>query len=137
MKTKLLRKKALPVLALALGAVVGLMFLRPAMAERAPQKFKVNEKGQTYGTMEGVGPDSPEVPDLVAAVGVGGVEGYISDADFNANQPKNPEEAIAYMERLHERIEEMKKTGEEYVRMIPLYDAEGNVIGEFGISPPW
>lgn len=89
-----------------------------------------NSKGETYGSSalsELLGFE----PDLSAAVGTEGQHGYIREEDslwgqFNSKTPiKSPEDAMRYMEWL-------KTQPDEY--MVPLYDSEGNVIGEFRMS---
>ena len=85
---------------------------------------------------------SPTVPvgeepcsQLIAAVGINGVEGYVYYSDLYGNQPSTPEEAEQYMKRLNAEIAVAKLTGRRFLRRIPLYDADGvTVIGEFGIS---
>lgn len=104
--------------------------------------FLVNNNNQTYGTIRPPQTNDDFVvsgkntPDLIAAVGIDGTEGYVCRIDLDGEQPNNPEEAIEYMEQLNERIVEMKLTGEKYIRIIPLYAEDGEtIIGEFGISP--
>lgn len=89
-----------------------------------------NSKGETYGSSalsELLGFE----PDLSAAIGTEGQRGYIRETDnlwgqFNSKTPiKSPEDALHYMEFL-------KTQPNEY--MVPLYDSEGNVIGEFRMS---
>ena len=69
----------------------------------------------------------PTESGLVPAIGTKGEEGYIrqSDLDGPGGQVKNPEEALAYMEWLETQPAE---------RLIPLYDEQGNVIGQFAVS---
>lgn len=105
--------------------------------------FFVNKNDQTYGTIKQHMPgddlrvSEENTPDLIACIGIDGTEGYCFQSDLDGEQPNNPEEALEYMKRLEERLAEMKITGEKYVRIIPLYDKDGEtVIGEFGISPP-
>ena len=104
-------------------------------SEYAIPPYMVNENGQTYGTMAFVGPHNPVPPDLIACIGIGGTEGYCYGTDLDGEQPNNPDEAVEYMKRLEARYEEMRRTGEKYVRLIPLYAEDGvTVIGEFGIG---
>ena len=67
-------------------------------------------------------------PDLIAAVGVDGISGYVRKTDLDGDMPNSPEEAVKLM------------NSPEYLytaRIIPLYDSEGKkVIGEFRIDPP-
>ena len=77
----------------------------------------------------------PEVygcsPDLILAMGTNGEEGYVRKSELDdSGYPggvNNPEEALAYMEWLETQ---------PATRNIPLYDCEGNVIGQFGVSNP-
>jgi len=103
--------------------------------------FFVNENNQTYGTIKPLLPgDDMEVsekntPDLIACIGIGGTFGYCYRTDLDGVQPNNPEEALEYMKRLEERYEEMRRTGEIYTRIIPLYAEDGVTIsGEFGVG---
>ncbi len=97
-------------------------------SDRVASGYPVNSRGETYG------PDMPEVygssPDLILAEGTKGETGYVRASDLDCNYPggvNNPEEALAYMEWL--------KT-QPATRYVPLYDSEGNVIGQFGVSNP-
>lgn len=139
MKKKILKSRFIPLAALICGLTLGSIFITAAFAlERRAKAFKVNAGGQTYGTMEGVGPNSPEVPVLIAAIGIDGSKGYIYKADLDKDMPETPEEAQKYMEMLNSRIEEIAKTGEKYVWTIPLYAEDGEtVIGEYGIIAPF
>ena len=79
--------------------------------------YPTNALGQTYGSAllaEIVGVE----PDLISAEGVGGAVGYVKADELN---PKinSPAEAAAYMAALDSN------------RIIPLYDANGTVIGTF------
>jgi beta-lactamase regulating signal transducer with metallopeptidase domain len=85
--------------------------------------YPVNEQGQTYGHA----PYNPSVivqdPDLMAAIGINGVEGYVKATDLNGPSFSSPQEAIAY--------QEANRDG----RSIPLYESDGTtVIGEFVIG---
>lgn len=109
-------------------------------------KYNINKNGQTYG----IGSVSDEdvtnqmtqpiiLPELILTKGIDGTIGYVYKSDLDGEQPQNPEEVLEYMKRLEERYEEMRQTGEEYVRSIPLYAEDGEtVIGEVGIGglPP-
>lgn len=85
----------------------------PMMEEMAP--FAVNSHGKTYGTAL-YATEMSEIPDLIAAVGLYGTEGYIKKEDAYPTLG-TPEEVLA-------RIQEEQKT-----TWIPLYDAEENQIG--------
>ena len=87
--------------------------------------YPTNRQGETYGNAFGsslIGQD----PDLIAAKGTNGESGYISTEDQNITVGKTPEEIMAYMNWK----EENQVTG--YI--IPLYDQEHNVIGEFQVG---
>lgn len=89
--------------------------------------FKTNDDGETYGTYIDKGDGEYEEPDLMAVIGVNDVEGYVKKVDLydEENQPNNPEEAIAYME----------KREKEGPRLIPVYEKDGRtVIGEYRID---
>lgn len=96
-------------------------------SDRVASGYPVNSKGETYG------PDMPEVygssPDLVLAMGTKGEEGYIRESEAaHGGYPgtvNNPEEALAYME--------WQKT-QPATLYVPLYDSEGNVIGQFAVG---
>lgn len=89
--------------------------------------FKTNDDGETYGTYIDKGDGEWEEPDLMAVIGVNDVEGYVKKVDLydEENQPNNPEEAIAYME----------KREKEGPRLIPVYEKDGKtIIGEYRID---
>ena len=67
------------------------------------------------------------MPDLVAALGVNGTEGYVKAEDFlpSAN---TPEEAAEY----RETVLEMARNGQEGW-LVPMYDLEGNVVDQYQI----
>jgi len=88
--------------------------------------FPVNQNGQTYGPMGFVNTPGNE-PDLISAVGEDAKEGYLKKQDMFGEQPNNPEEAMAYMER----IEKEKAKGHKY---IPLYSSDGEtIIGKYKV----
>ena len=97
--------------------------------QAAAKGYPVNSRGETYGS------NMPEVygcsPDLILAVGTNGEEGYVRNSELNdSGYPggvHNPEQALAYMEWLETQ---------PATRHIPLYDCEGNVIGQFGVDNP-
>lgn len=130
--------RMIPIAVLVIGVMVGMAMVVPAMANiEAGVKYPINENGQTYGTMNEVGPKSPYPPDLVAAKGIDGTEGYVYLKDLDGDQPKNPEEAVVYMKNLEEQIQKAIKNGEECLYYIPLYKADGEtVIGSFGMGIP-
>lgn len=91
------------------------------------EDIQVNSSGETFGP-ESAATSYEDRPDLIAAVGVDGTEGYIRRTDDEVEMPSSPEEAVKLMH------------SPEYLytaRVIPLYDSEGKkVIGEFRIDPP-
>ena len=91
-----------------------------ASLEEATQKgwlvdgqYRRNSHGETYGPDGGIFIQLIGPPDLIAAMGTNGESGYIRDSDADAVPHDLPEEECP-----HEFL-------------IPLYDCEGNVIGEF------
>ena len=89
--------------------------------------FETNDNGETYGTYIDKGDGEWQEPDLIEAVGLNNIEGYVRKVDLydEENQPNNPEEAIAYM----------KKREKEGPRIIPVYKKDGKtVIGEYRID---
>lgn len=89
--------------------------------------FETNNNGETYGTYIDKGDGEWEEPDLMAVVGLNDIEGYVRKVDLydEENQPNNPEEAIAYME----------KREKEGPRIIPVYEKDGKtIIGEYRID---
>lgn len=116
------------VVGLALGTVVsgvGAAKLLPQVSPtRAPHIFPKNVNGETYGS-ELAATSPSDMPDLVKAVGVGGILGYVRFSDLNGPQPKTPAQAI----------ELMKKRKPGAVRQIPLYAQNGTtVIGVFDVG---
>lgn len=85
-------------------------------------QYPVNSKGQTYGPQSLVRVTG-QLPDLISAVGEDGVEGYILREDVEGPEVNTPEEAFESMLTANDRL------------IIPLFDAEGNEIGTFHITP--
>ncbi len=84
--------------------------------------YTVNEQGETYGSAPYVYGKIVKEPDLISAIGVDGVKGYVKATDLNGPSFSSPEEAIAYQEK-------MQAAGS---RSIPLYESDGRTeIGEF------
>lgn len=82
--------------------------------------YSVNENNETYGSgllTETIGIE----PDLIAAVGIDGTEGYVRSEDISPT-PSTPQKAVA--------IASLAKTD----RCIPLYNLDGEVIGEFIVN---
>lgn len=63
--------------------------------------------------------DTSPSEDLVKAIGVDGIEGYIKTSDMNQDLPQNPEEAIQSMNE------------PKVDKYINLYDSNENIIGKF------
>ena len=112
------------------GIIVGTLSVGPAIATNFSNQsnvpipvFPKNENGQTYGSAALVNSPDQE-PDLISAVGEGGVEGYLRAVDMHEEMPKTPEEAVAQNNK--------RKAGS--VRQIPLYAVDvKTVIGVFNI----
>ena len=94
---------------------------------------RTNENGQTYGSNLAIESHSmdengnPDDLDLILVEADNGKTGYVYKEDFYdiSNQPKNPEEAVTYMEKL-------EKSGD---RVISVYKKDGkNVIGSYKIG---
>ena len=89
-----------------------------------PPVYPVNEQGLTYGSVADAYSYETE-PDLIAAVGEGGIDGYVYADDLRGPVPTSPEEVLAIM-----------NARGEGPRTIPLYKSDGRtVIGEFLVSP--
>lgn len=135
-----MKKKSLTillVLVLVVGLTAGSAFVLAAAyvnAEKAA--YKVNNSGQTYGNVDpNIAPVDQVFPELIAAIGIDGTEGYVYASDLDGEQPSSPEEAIKYMENLDKATAAAKAAKQEYLRYIPLYKSDGvTVIGQFGIS---
>lgn len=83
--------------------------------------YRVNKQGETYGSAldeEVIGGE----PDLIEAVGIGGVEGYVRASDFEI-EDDTPQ--IAAKNSISD--------GEDSCEIIDLFDKDGNVIGKFKI----
>ena len=100
--------------------------------------YQTNDRGITYGHVNPfLPPEEQEVPELIAAIGLDGVEGYIYARDLDGDLPNTPEEAIEYMAKLELEIANAKAAGQEHFRYIPLYESDGiTVIGTFGVPYP-
>ncbi|WP_092923236.1 hypothetical protein [Romboutsia hominis] len=93
--------------------------------------IKENDNGQTYGS-ELSSTEYNNGPDLISVEMENGETGYVYRDEFydNANQPNNPEEAVAYMEMVEKNV---KKYG--YYKLIPVYKEDGKTkIGSFEIG---
>ena len=71
--------------------------------------------------------DLYESKNMIAAVGMNNVEGYISIDDLYGDIPQNPDEALAMQRK-------RQKSDLQY-RLIPLYDTDGEtIIGDYKID---
>ncbi|MCW3790378.1 hypothetical protein OM416_02240 [Paenibacillus sp. LS1] len=122
MKIKSLKLIAVGV-TFALGVGIGVYGWGAASADTSPSKdqmeIKINDNGQTYGSF--IYHDGTEL-DLVKAIGVDGIEGYIKTSDMNQDLPQTPEEAIQSMN---------KPKVDKYIN---LYDSNENIIGKFQLT---
>lgn len=74
--------------------------------------------GQRYGSLQSYLYEGDNL-DLIAAVGINGMEGYIRVEDFLAiPRPSNPEDAVSSF-------------ASEREVQIPVYDIDGNVIDSY------
>lgn len=131
--------RVFPAILLMAGLLVGvtIAWAAPIISEKV--QYRINENGQTYGSIDPTlkNPAEQEPPQLIAAIGVDGTNGYVKLDDINKNKPTNPDEAVRYMEELEAAVEKARNSGSEYLELIPLYDSDGEtIIGEFGISYP-
>jgi len=129
----MLGKKHISVLSIiGIGAILGVTKLNTntivadSVSTDSNYEIKVNEYNQTYGSNLATTEYGNE-PDLILVEADNGKNGYVYKDDFydTANQPNNPKEALAYMERL-------EKDGP---KTIPVYEHDGKtVIGSFKIG---
>lgn len=98
----------------------------PTLEEIRQNGYPVNANGETYGPT--LPDENAEEPDLILALGEGGITGYIKVTDTD-DGVTSPEEALAYMEFAEKRDD----------FSIPLYMQDGEtIIGEFILNntPP-
>lgn len=95
--------------------------------EKTPAvKYLTNESGLTYGSSM-YATSLEEEPDLIAAYGIDGTQGYVFKKDLNGEMPQTPKEAV----------EITIQNNKTEARIIPLYEKDGKtIIGEFHIEPP-
>lgn len=84
------------------------------------QAFPVNRNGESYGDVE-MAKHIGYNPDLIAAIGNGGVEGYLRLSDMRPDITCEAD-ILAYYKSLEDNPD------------IPLYDVNGTVIGTFTIT---
>ncbi len=131
----MMKKKAITLLSFVLGVAMTVLLVvlvaaspstpAPENPSAAKARFPVNLKGETYGATLNV--PLEEYPDLIAAVGEGGVEGYIRQKEADPYEPKNPEDALRW------QAEYAAQGGGHWVN---LYDKEGEIIGKFRVGQP-
>lgn len=84
------------------------------------------KNGLTYGTMKQAGVIG-EPPDMVSVVATNGMQGWVTLEDFSP---------VRYLRKIGTSEAEInsyidKTMNENVQKFIPVYDMEGNVIGEF------
>jgi len=85
---------------------------------RSQTVYETNANGETYGSALSADTIGVE-PDLIAAVGTNGLEGFVKSSDLDPGVT-SPEEAIVYMNTIGDTLS------------IPLYAVDGTtVLGEF------
>lgn len=120
MKFKLLGTKTVIVaVALVAGLAVGVLGMLsihyPAAQAGAQHVFPKNQYGQTYGSqLDATSPDT--LPDLIAATGVNGVNGYIKRTDEDVLNTLEDAKALA------------KRYSEHPTREIPVYAVDGKTV---------
>ena len=118
------------------GIIAGSVSAVTLQQNSTSAQYPTNENGQTYGYFVPSEENEPQaVPQLIAAVGIGGTYGYINRDDLRKNLPSTPEEALEYMEHAKEKNTATRIDGNTYIDFIPLYTSDGStVIGRFGIT---
>ena len=137
------KKPALWVTVLAvLAAAVGIAACSANPREPAPEPAPPAEAAATQTPAPEVTPTPLPQPDgtpetMLAAVGIDGTRGYVRRSDVEGELPSDPAEAAAYMRRLRDEIALARSKGQDYLRLIPLYAADGvTQIGQFAVSLP-
>jgi hypothetical protein len=136
-----MKNKKVAIIAFVVGIVFSLStmlaFASVGLWNRGLEKppiYPVNENGLTYGSAADAISIETE-PDLISAVGVDGVEGYVYSKDLQGEMPKTPEEAVTITKALEEKLSTANPNEPVIIRTIPLYDVDGKtVIGEFAIT---
>lgn len=110
------------------GAATGLVMsvnadsLAPTRGDIVVPSYPKNEFGETYGS-NALAETSEQEPDLVAAVGTRGEEGFVRKEDLSLPDPSSPAEAVK-----RQLEQELSGGG----RLLPLYEVDGRtIIGEF------
>lgn len=128
-----MKQKKLNIVCFCIGTILSLSSII-AFASNSPKTFHTNNKGLTYGSaMYATSPE--EEPDLIAAVGVDGTEGYVYASDLEEKMPSSPAEAVAITNSINEKTAMTKDNKPTVIRSIPLYSSDGvTVIGTFNIT---
>lgn len=85
--------------------------------------YALNQNGQTYGTAK----DAvyiEDYPELMAAVGDHGIEGYVYLCDFLGEDPASPEEAMIQQEKREEAI----RNGTYQPSVLKVYASDGKTV---------
>lgn len=88
------------------------------VVEHSAVEYKINANGQSYG----IGAHAEyvsDLPDLVAAVGDNGVEGYVYASEF-LKSPANPTGALEYKKKI--------ESGEYVPAVINVYESDGKTV---------
>lgn len=91
-----------------------------ALSEPDPAAaYPTNRSGQSYGklpTGDASSYNDEDLPDLQAAVGDHGVEGYLDARDLEGEEPSTPEEALAQQESAAP------------TKVVPVYASDGTTV---------
>lgn len=88
------------------------------VVEHSAVEYKINANGQTYG-IGAAAEYVADLPDLVAAVGDNGVEGYVYASEL-LKSPSNPTEALEYKRKI--------ESGEYVPAVINVYESDGKTV---------
>lgn len=128
-----MKNKKLNILCFSLGFILSLSTI-VAFASKSPTTFSINSKGLTYGSALNA-TSREEEPDLIAAIGVDGTEGYVYASDLEEKMPSSPAEAVAITKAIKEKKAKSKNNKPVVIRSIPLYSSDGKtIIGTFDIT---
>ncbi|MFA5531041.1 MAG: hypothetical protein WDA11_10295 [Thiohalomonadaceae bacterium] len=130
--------KRIAIIAFILGVALSLSIVtalaQPDQEHGKSPSYPINESGLTYGSASDAASPEEE-PDLISAVGVDGIEGYVYSKDLQEGAPNTPEEAIVMTKAMDEKMASLRLGETLVVRTIPLYDIDGKtIIGKFAIS---
>ena len=119
---------SVPAYAAASGTVTEPVFHAEAVTEAEVHEdwtpIARNSKGETYGTI--IQAQTQGVRLDLTAIRTEDLDGYFRESDTVwgkwRDKIKTPADALAYMAEVHSRPQK---------ELLPLYDSEGNVIGEY------